>query len=196
LSATSLSSIPAVRHRCPPPPLPPPLCETSVHSASLRYTFLSHFLSCQRRTCRHHSSASPFLTSLPLHFFTPSSLSSLTATRTSRRANVPTFRPWSDPSPLFSLSYRHICTTDAAQLFWNQSVAHSFYRDGGCTPPSRFRPSDIQRLDHLRRTIPCVFTSLRILLQCAKAYLFCFQGIPHSLPKTTRGGGSDALLVE
>ena len=40
----------------------------------------------------------------------------------------------SESSPLFSSSYRLTYTTGAAQLFWNQSLVHTFHRDGGCTP--------------------------------------------------------------
>jgi len=40
----------------------------------------------------------------------------------------------SESSPLFSSSYRLAYTTGAAQLFWNQSLVHTFRRDGGCTP--------------------------------------------------------------
>jgi len=55
---------------------------------------------------------------------------------------IPTFGPSdqrmlqrvSESSPLFSSSYRLTCTTDAAQLFWNQSLVDTFHRDGGCTP--------------------------------------------------------------
>jgi hypothetical protein len=47
-----------------------------------------------------------------------------------------TFKRAAALSPLFSSSYRHTCTTDAAQPFWNQSVARTFHHDGGCTPPA------------------------------------------------------------
>jgi RNA polymerase sigma-70 factor, ECF subfamily len=37
--------------------------------------------------------------------------------------------------------------------------------------------------------ISFLFSSLRTLLDLRKTQLFCFQSLPHSLPKTTRGGG-------
>src|SRR6266704_4214188 len=37
--------------------------------------------------------------------------------------------------------------------------------------------------------IPFLFTLLRTLLHSPKTQPFCFQAIPHSLPKITRGGG-------
>src|SRR5229473_2059527 len=37
-------------------------------------------------------------------------------------------------SPLYSYSCALFCITDNAQLLWNQTVPHSFRRDGGCTP--------------------------------------------------------------
>jgi len=54
---------------------------------------------------------------------------------TFRRADVPACRRGSDLSPLFSPSYSLTYTTDAAQSFWNQSVTHTFHRDGGCISP-------------------------------------------------------------
>src|SRR5258708_8810150 len=49
-----------------------------------------------------------------------------------------TFQPSLNLSLLFSWPYRHTCTTEAAQLFWDQSLTHSFHRDGGCTPFQSF----------------------------------------------------------
>jgi hypothetical protein len=40
------------------------------------------------------------------------------------------------------------------------------------------------------RVIPFPFTFLRTLLHSCKAQPFSFQAFPHSLPKTTRGGGT------
>src|SRR5216684_4309713 len=40
---------------------------------------------------------------------------------------------------------------------------------------------------------PFVFTFMRTLLHSGKAQPFYFQSIPHSLPKTTRGGGTPLL---
>src|SRR6266478_1508020 len=44
------------------------------------------------------------------------------------------------------------------------------------------------------RAIPFLFTLLRTLLHSLKAQLFSFQAIPHSLRKTTRGGGMPFML--
>src|SRR5712692_10458246 len=40
-------------------------------------------------------------------------------------------------SPLLPYSYGHSYTTAAPQPLYNQSLTHSFYLDGGCTPPAR-----------------------------------------------------------
>src|SRR5713101_4240990 len=39
-------------------------------------------------------------------------------------------------SPLLPYSYGHSYTTATHQPLCNQSLTHSFYRDGGCTPPA------------------------------------------------------------
>ncbi len=39
------------------------------------------------------------------------------------------------------------------------------------------------------RSIPCLFIFFHTLLHPTKTQLVCFQMFPHSLPKTTRGGG-------
>src|SRR6266478_550081 len=39
-------------------------------------------------------------------------------------------------SPLLSYSYGHSYTTATHQPLCNQSLTHSFYLDGGCTPPA------------------------------------------------------------
>jgi hypothetical protein len=66
-----------------------------------------------------------------------------------------------------------------ATLTKNTGVPHS--SQISFSPPAS-GPSD------LFRTIPCLFTLLRTLLRAAKTQLLSFQAIPHSLPKTTRGG--------
>src|SRR5229473_3017452 len=40
-------------------------------------------------------------------------------------------------SPLLPYSYGHPYTTATHQPLYNQSLTHSFYLDGGCTPPAR-----------------------------------------------------------
>src|SRR6266568_6801050 len=49
-------------------------------------------------------------------------------------------------------------------------------------------PQAFQRFLQLS-TIPFTFKLLRTLLHSPKPQPFCFQSLPHSLPKTTRGGG-------
>src|SRR6266851_4088725 len=53
-------------------------------------------------------------------------------------------------------------------------------------------PQAFQRFLQLS-PIPFLFTFLRTLLHSPKTQPFCFQAIPHSLPRTTRGGGTDDL---
>jgi hypothetical protein len=98
----------------------------------------------------------------------------------------------SRPSTLFfseacSLTY----TTAIPQPFAYQLLPHSFHRDGGCTPPT-FKPADVSKCF---RVIPFLFMFLRTLLHSRETQLFCFQAFPHSLPKTTRGGGRGLLLA-
>src|SRR5260370_12144326 len=56
--------------------------------------------------------------------------------------------------------------------------------------PLTFGPSHVSTSFRL---IPFLFTFLRTLLHSGKAQPFYFQSIPHSLPKTTRGGGTPLL---
>jgi hypothetical protein len=59
--------------------------------------------------------------------------------------------------------------------------------------PRRSRPPENAQIDVSAcfRAISFPFTLLRTLLHCSKTHLFCFQSIPHSLRKTTRGGGRE-----
>jgi hypothetical protein len=68
--------------------------------------------------------------------------SNLATDYVSQPSNIPTFqRSVTLPSsPLFSIPYVLFCVTDAPQLFWNQFLAHSFYRHGGVYP---FRNSSL-----------------------------------------------------
>src|SRR6266851_181734 len=71
-------------------------------------------------------------------------------------------------SPLLPYSYGHSYTTAAPQPLCNQSLTHSFYLDGGCTPPAR---------SPLATAIPTHYP-----LPTSSSFF------PHSLQKTTRGG--------
>ena len=95
-------------------------------------------------------------------------------------------------SPLLPTPYGHSYTTAAPQPLCNQSVTHSFDLDGGCTPS---RPSPTPN-PHLvpSKAEGSPFFSHSCALFCAflrsrKTQLFCFQAIPHSLQKNTRGVG-------
>ena len=63
---------------------------------------------------RHHRQAGPFALPLSTPLFPPPHL-----------------------SPLLPTPYGHSYTTAAPQPLCNQSLTHSFYLDGGCTPPAR-----------------------------------------------------------
>src|SRR6266704_807253 len=65
-----------------------------------------------------------------------------------------------------------------------------FHFHGGCVPSSTFRLPTFRRF----RPIASLFTAFRTLLHSPKPQPVCFQAIPHSLPKTTRGGVSPILL--
>ncbi len=100
-------------------------------------------------------------------------------------------------SPLLPTPYGHSYTTAAPQPLCNQSVTHSFDLDGGCTPS---RPSPTPN-PHLvpSKAEGSPFFSHSCALFCAflrsrKTQLFCFQAIPHSLQKNTRGGGRGLLF--
>jgi hypothetical protein len=70
-------------------------------------------------------------------------LSPLAATLTRNRGaalpgfDIPTFRRSFNLSPFLSCFYTLFCATGHLQLLWNQFVANSFHREGGCTPCSR-----------------------------------------------------------
>ncbi len=121
---------------------------------------------------RHYRQAGPFALPLSTPLFPPPHL-----------------------SPLLPYSYGHSYTTATHQPLCNQSVTHSFYLDGGCTPcwlsPRDRDPYSIPTT-HLKFFL---FTLLRTLLHIfafflhsPKTQLPCFQSFPHSLRKTTRDG--------
>src|SRR5712692_7773055 len=63
------------------------------------------------------------------------SLRAFPAVRTFKRFDVQTFQRVSQPSPFLSIIYALSYTTGDTYLLFFQSLAHSFHRDGGCTPP-------------------------------------------------------------
>jgi hypothetical protein len=79
----------------------------------------------------------------------------------------------------------------------NSFVLKTIHFDGGCVPPLLALHHDRRPLDYLS-PIPyplSPFFSNSCALLCtflhpSKTQLFCFHAIPHSLPKTTRGGGT------
>jgi len=116
---------------------------------------------------RGRRSPSTFLTSLSYYLVHSSSLSPLDATLMDLPASVANKRLTAKLSPL--------------------DATLTKTRGGGILPGtcqladvSTFRPFPI----------PFAFRFLRTLWRAAKTQLFSFQAIPHSLPKTTRGGGT------
>ena len=103
------------------------------------------------------------------------------------------------PTPIVSTAYGHTSITAVPQLLCNQSVTHSFHHDGGI-PPSLpcLRLSNIRNstASTVSGAILFLFTLLRTLLHPEKTQLFSFHTVPHSLPKTTRGGGTPSLEQE
>jgi hypothetical protein len=105
---------------------------------------------------------------------------------TFRRSDVRTFRPADVPilelTPLSTIPSRlmHLHGAHFATLLFSSSCM-----EWGGTP-STFGPPHVSTCF---RPIPFLFTFLRTLLHSAKAQPFYFQSFPHSLPKTTRGGG-------
>src|SRR5712664_3133606 len=77
----------------------------------------------------------------------------------------------------------------------NSFVFKTIHFDGGVYPalypaaPLNFPTFKPANLPTSHRPIPFLFTLLRTLLHLRKTQLLCFQMFPHSLPKTTRGGG-------
>lgn len=64
-------------------------------------------------------------------------------------------------SPFLSLLYTLPCATALPQLLWNQFVAHSFHRDGGCTPLLPYSFSPRLPLAARRRKMPAGMPALR-----------------------------------
>src|SRR6266478_1866248 len=62
------------------------------------------------------------------------SLRAFPAVRTFKRFDVQTFQRVSQPSPFLSIIYALSYTTGDTYPLFFQSLAHSFHRDGGCTP--------------------------------------------------------------
>src|SRR6266446_4856006 len=68
------------------------------------------------------------------------------------------------------------------------------------TTPTQLQPPQVFHLffSNLEPPTPnfCLFNPLRTLLHYSNSQPFSFQSLPHSLPKTTRGGGTPAPLYE
>jgi hypothetical protein len=70
---------------------------------------------------------------------------------------------------------------------------------GGCTPSSRFGHSNLQSFQRVSDLSPFFSHSCALFcafLHSAKTQALSFQAIPHSLPKTTRGGVPRTSLQE
>jgi hypothetical protein len=77
----------------------------------------------------------------------------------------------------------------------------SFLADGGMVYVPIFEPSNVStfklsNIQTISRPIPFLSTLLRTLLRSRKIQLFYFQSIPHSLRKTTGGGGRCILQAK
>src|SRR5712664_502391 len=100
--------------------------------------------------------------------------------QTCRRSHFGTHPPIHYPLSSHALTWSPFC---------NPFVFKFMHGMGGCTP-STFGPPHVSTCF---RRIPFLFTFLRTLLHSTKAQPFYFQSFPHSLPKTTRGGGTPLL---
>ncbi len=98
---------------------------------------------------RHHRQAGPF--ALPL--------------------STPLF-PLPHLSPLLPYSYGHSYTTAAPQPLCNQSLTHSFYLDGGCTPPAG-SPLATAIPTHYPLPTSSSFFSHSCALFCTFLHFFC-----------------------
>src|SRR5216684_2136207 len=106
-------------------------------------------------------------------------------------SDLQTFRPADIPilelTPLSTIPspFMHLRGAHFATLLFSSSCM-----EWGEYTPLTFGPSHVSTRFRL---IPFLFTFLRTLLHSGKAQPFYFQSIPHSLPKTTRGGGTPLL---
>src|SRR5713226_737091 len=100
--------------------------------------------------------------------------------QTCRRSHFGTHRPIHYPLSSHALTWSPFC---------NPFVFKFMHGMGGVYPLT-FGPSHVSTRFRL---IPFLFAFLRTLLHSGKAQPFYFQSIPHSLPKTTRGGGTPLL---
>src|SRR6266446_4117115 len=97
-------------------------------------------------------------------------------------------------SPLLPYSYGHSYTTATHQPLCNQSLTHSFYRDGGRTPAgSPSRPRSLLTTHYPPQvlsfhTLAHSFAHFCIFLHSPRNQPTCFQSFPHSLRKTTWDG--------
>ena len=159
------------------------LCVEIPPSRGSRYRTSSKFP-------RNPAKKAPFKSALCALFKVPYPLSSLPATLTNTAGCAPTI-PILEliPPPRIHLSFQSV----AQCPFCNPFVLMVFHLMGVCVPPPAFDVRTYGRSTYYR-PIHRVFTLLRTLLRTAKAQLFSFQAIPHSLPKTTRGGGRGSAL--
>src|SRR5216683_4645012 len=100
--------------------------------------------------------------------------------QTCRRSHFGTHPPIHYPLSSHALTWNPFC---------NPFVFKFMHGMGGVYPLT-FGPSHVSTRFRL---IPFLFAFLRTLLHSGKAQPFYFQSIPHSLPKTTRGGGTPLL---
>src|SRR6266852_365044 len=98
-------------------------------------------------------------------------------------------------SPVLPTPYGHSCTTAAPHPLCNQSLTHSFYLDGGCTPrwlSPRDRDPYSLPTTHLKFFL---FTLLRTLLHIfalTKNSTLLFSIVSALFAKNTGGGGRGA----
>ena len=112
----------------------------------------------------------------PLYVLTPSPRAAVP----SRLADVPKSLPFNlfaDPHPL----------NPAPSIFYKKGGGEGCPRRPDAPFASR---KELRKVPACFGPIPFAFISLQTLLHLRKAYLLCFQAIPNSLPKTTRGGGT------
>jgi hypothetical protein len=70
----------------------------------------------------------------PFYFHIHAGMGGYPLARRSRHSHLRTFQRGLDLSHFFSTLYRRSCATGARQPLCNQSITHSFHRNGGCTP--------------------------------------------------------------
>src|ERR1700687_5170624 len=100
--------------------------------------------------------------------------------------------PLAHLSPLLPVAYALPLATAAPQPLCNQSVTHSFYLDGGCTPLWRCPTTAILSNAYPMFPISFIFNPVRILLHffaLPKNSTLLFSSDSALFAKNTRGGG-------